>query len=167
MASPNAIGKMPVASGSNVPACPAFWALKIRLTIPTAFVEVSSRGLSRTNQPCMRSPRLRAIFYLSRLFQALNALGPPRGGATRRAPLTFRHVPQPILSFSSPPATGPRLSSSFGTFSINYFLNCLLMGQFQVFRQGLGRLFLSLRHLKCDLIHQKFHQDESEARAYI
>src|SRR5438105_5071601 len=48
--------------GSSVPACPAFCASKMRLTIATACVEVMPAGLSTTTQPCTASPlRLRAI----------------------------------------------------------------------------------------------------------
>src|SRR5215218_4411582 len=51
VASPSAIGRTPVASGSSVPAWPAFLAAKARLTIETACVEVMLIGLSRTTQP--------------------------------------------------------------------------------------------------------------------
>src|SRR5690349_15810029 len=50
---------MPVASGSSVPACPAFWALNRRRTRLTACVDVISYGLSRQTQPETASPFLR------------------------------------------------------------------------------------------------------------
>src|SRR5215212_9304031 len=58
VASPSAIGRMPVASGSRVPAWPAFWALKARRTRLTAWVEPSPSGLSSTTQPETGSPFL-------------------------------------------------------------------------------------------------------------
>src|ERR1700722_595032 len=62
VASPSAIGRMPVASGSSVPPCPAFAAPVMRRTAPTAWLELSPSGLSRTIQPWMGVPRrLRAI----------------------------------------------------------------------------------------------------------
>src|SRR5215207_459930 len=51
VASPRAIGRRPVASGSRVPACPAFVAEKSRRTRATAVAEVMPRGLSRISQP--------------------------------------------------------------------------------------------------------------------
>src|SRR6476620_239070 len=51
VASPSAIGRMPEASGSSVPACPAFLALKARFTTATAWVEVMPTPLSSTSQP--------------------------------------------------------------------------------------------------------------------
>src|SRR5881227_1786285 len=51
VASPRAIGMMPEASGSSVPACPAFLALKARFTTATAWVEVMPTPLSSTSQP--------------------------------------------------------------------------------------------------------------------
>src|ERR1700689_4579037 len=55
----------PVASGSSVPAWPAFWASKIRLTAPTAWVEVTPSGLSSTTQPWTGLPFfLRGIVVL-------------------------------------------------------------------------------------------------------
>src|SRR5262252_3516761 len=53
------MGRMPVASGSSVPACPAFCAEKMRRTAPTACVEVMPAGLSSTSQPCTGLPFLR------------------------------------------------------------------------------------------------------------
>src|SRR4051812_16140684 len=47
---------MPVASGSSVPAWPAFCALNSRRTFDTASVEVISYVLSRQIQPCTGSP---------------------------------------------------------------------------------------------------------------
>src|SRR5580698_4061804 len=56
------MGRIPLASGSSVPAWPAFWALKARRTRPTAWVEPRSTGLSSTIQPETGSPlRLRPI----------------------------------------------------------------------------------------------------------
>src|SRR5215510_9936985 len=52
---------MPVASGSSVPACPAFCASKMRFTMLTAWVEVRSTGLSRISQPSTLPPFLRLI----------------------------------------------------------------------------------------------------------
>src|ERR671914_76423 len=52
VASPRAIGRMPEASGSSVPAWPAFLALSVRFTTATAWVEVMPTGLSSTIQPC-------------------------------------------------------------------------------------------------------------------
>src|SRR3982751_4858728 len=51
VASPSAIGKIPEASGSRVPACPAFLAFKARFTTATAWVEVMPTPLSSTSQP--------------------------------------------------------------------------------------------------------------------
>src|SRR5581483_7947539 len=65
VASPNATGSTPVASGSSVPAWPAFCARSSRRTAATACAELIARGLSRTSQPCTGSPRrLRAIVVL-------------------------------------------------------------------------------------------------------
>src|SRR5918995_267923 len=51
VASPRAIGRSPVASGSRVPACPALAAEKSLRTRATAVAEVMPRGLSRISQP--------------------------------------------------------------------------------------------------------------------
>src|SRR5208337_334964 len=51
VASPKATGNMPEASGSSVPACPAFLALNRRLSLDTAWIEVRPTGLSSTIQP--------------------------------------------------------------------------------------------------------------------
>src|SRR5215471_8245692 len=73
------MAKTPVAKGSSVPACPAFWALNRRRTFVTARVEERPLGLSRTTQPCTGAPlRLRAIVILGRggcLQVASHALG--------------------------------------------------------------------------------------------
>src|SRR3990172_11192457 len=62
VASPSAIGSTPVASGSSVPAWPAFCALNRCLTRPTALVEFSPCGLSRMSQPLTGKPlRCRAM----------------------------------------------------------------------------------------------------------
>src|SRR5690349_3068265 len=62
VASPRAIGRMPVASGSSVPPCPAFIAPVRRRTAPTAWLELMPNGLSSTIQPWIGVPfRLRAI----------------------------------------------------------------------------------------------------------
>src|SRR5579863_4438101 len=62
VASPSAIGSTPVASGSRVPPCPTFSALRRRRTFATACAELIPAGLSRTSQPCTGTPRrLRAI----------------------------------------------------------------------------------------------------------
>src|SRR5262245_19249455 len=54
------MGSTPVASGSSVPACPAFLAANARLTTDTAWVEVMPTGLSSTTQPStLRFSRLR------------------------------------------------------------------------------------------------------------
>src|SRR5215475_2212525 len=54
------MGSTPVASGSSVPACPAFLAANARLTTDTAWVEVMPIGLSSTTQPStLRFSRLR------------------------------------------------------------------------------------------------------------
>src|SRR5215470_16872260 len=45
------MGSTPVASGSSVPACPAFLAANARLTTDTAWVDVMPIGLSSTTQP--------------------------------------------------------------------------------------------------------------------
>src|SRR5687768_15115464 len=63
VASPSAIGKMPVASGSSVPPCPIFCAFMIRRTFPTAWVDVIPAGLSSAIQPLITVP-LRFIFNL-------------------------------------------------------------------------------------------------------
>src|SRR5436190_565876 len=49
--SPSANGRMPVASGSSVPACPVF-APVARLICATMRAEVTPSGLSMTSQPC-------------------------------------------------------------------------------------------------------------------
>src|SRR5271166_582830 len=51
VASPKATGSTPEASGSSVPACPAFLALNRSLSRPTAWVEETPTGLSRLIQP--------------------------------------------------------------------------------------------------------------------
>src|SRR5262249_17019371 len=54
------MGSTPVASGSRVPAWPAFLAEKARLTTDTAWVDVMPIGLSSTSQPStLRFSRLR------------------------------------------------------------------------------------------------------------
>src|SRR5688572_7689357 len=55
---------MPEASGSSVPAWPAFCASKMRFTILTAWVEVRSTGLSRISQPSTFCPFLRLIVLI-------------------------------------------------------------------------------------------------------
>src|SRR3954447_6227605 len=62
-----AIGRMPVASGSSVPAWPTFCALVRRLTRVTTSVEVMPSPLSITSQPLMGTPlrlRPRIVFSL-------------------------------------------------------------------------------------------------------
>src|SRR6185437_925856 len=62
----------PVAMGSSVPAWPAFWASKMRRTIPTTCVEVTSFGLSITTQPWTGVPlRFRAMLCCFRFEGAL------------------------------------------------------------------------------------------------
>ena len=56
VASPKAIGKTPVASGSNVPACPTFFALKAHLILVTTPVDVMPAGLSIIIQPFILLP---------------------------------------------------------------------------------------------------------------
>src|SRR5208337_2998694 len=51
VASPRAIGSTPVASGSRVPACPAFVPVARRVSSTTR-LELRPRGLSTTSQPC-------------------------------------------------------------------------------------------------------------------
>src|SRR4051794_4600981 len=51
VASPSAIGRMPDASGSSVPAWPAFLALSARFATATACVDVMPTPLSRISQP--------------------------------------------------------------------------------------------------------------------
>src|SRR5579872_4071410 len=82
VASPSAIGKTPVASGSSVPAWPAFWASNARRTRPTACVEPNPSGLSSATQPETGRPlRRRAIVWVEVLRhlrvvqQPLDALG--------------------------------------------------------------------------------------------
>src|SRR6185437_12592863 len=57
VASPSAIGRTPLASGSRVPAWPALAELSRRRTAITAAFEVIPTGLSRTSQPSIGSPR--------------------------------------------------------------------------------------------------------------
>src|SRR5215472_11737394 len=65
VASPSATGKIPLASGSRVPPCPAFSALKRRRTIATTRAELTPTGLSSTSQPWIGCPRrLRATVVL-------------------------------------------------------------------------------------------------------
>src|SRR5579872_6646274 len=65
VASPSAIGRMPLASGSRVPPWPAFSASKRRRTIATALAELTPTGLSSTSQPWTGWPRrLRATVVL-------------------------------------------------------------------------------------------------------
>src|ERR1700722_18708222 len=108
VASPSAIGRMPVASGSSVPPCPAFAAPVMRRTAPTAWLELSPSGLSRTIQPWMGVPRrLRAIVSALRLSlvvldevahdlgaveECLDAAGVVEGGVEGEA--EARHVAQ-------------------------------------------------------------------------
>ena len=56
VASPKAIGRTPVASGSNVPACPTFFALKADLILFTIPVDVIPAGLSIVTQPFILLP---------------------------------------------------------------------------------------------------------------
>src|SRR6185436_8381809 len=58
---------MPLASGSSVPAWPAFCASKMRFTMLTAWVEVRSTGLSRISQPSTLLPFLRLIVPILRI----------------------------------------------------------------------------------------------------
>src|SRR5215467_12638348 len=57
VASPSATGKIPLASGSRVPPCPAFSASKRRRTIATARAELTPTGLSSATQPWTGWPR--------------------------------------------------------------------------------------------------------------
>src|SRR5829696_6619309 len=52
VASPRAIGRIPDARGSSVPAWPAFLAFRVRFATATACVEVMPTPLSSTSQPC-------------------------------------------------------------------------------------------------------------------
>src|SRR5262245_15765590 len=62
VASPSAIGRMPVARGSSVPPWPALAALNSRRILPTTCVEVTPDGWWMLNRPLTGSPvRLRAI----------------------------------------------------------------------------------------------------------
>src|SRR6056297_4253968 len=62
VASPSATARTPVASGSSVPACPAFCACSAQRTLLTTAVDVSPAGLSTTSQPERSRPlRLRAM----------------------------------------------------------------------------------------------------------
>src|SRR5665213_1446519 len=51
VASPSATGRIPVASGSSVPACPVFTPVAWRMRTTASF-EVMPPGLSMTSQPC-------------------------------------------------------------------------------------------------------------------
>ena len=51
VASPRAIGNMPVANGSKVPPCPTFFKLKILEILETAWREVIPHCLSSIIQP--------------------------------------------------------------------------------------------------------------------
>src|SRR5262252_4170158 len=57
VASPSATGRMPLASGSRVPAWPALAAPVARRTRLTTCIEVSPTGLSMTSQPWIGVPR--------------------------------------------------------------------------------------------------------------
>src|SRR5260221_13816637 len=79
VASPRAIGRMPVASGSSVPPCPALAAPVTRRTAPTAWLEVRPSGLSRTTQPWIgRPPRLRPLAVLAVLVPLIVVIPLPR-----------------------------------------------------------------------------------------
>src|SRR5262245_59636941 len=67
VASPSAIGRMPVAMGSRVPPWPTFAASSARFTRATAVAEVSPAGLSRAIQPWIGRPLLLAIATLGRI----------------------------------------------------------------------------------------------------
>src|SRR5207248_789368 len=60
VASPSASGRIPVASGSSVPACPVL-APVLRLTIATTRAEVRPAGLSMISQPCSAASARRVI----------------------------------------------------------------------------------------------------------
>ena len=60
VAFPKQRGKSPVASGSSVPVCPAFWAFKRRRTVWSARLLESPSGLSRSITPSTASPRRRS-----------------------------------------------------------------------------------------------------------
>ena len=65
MASPSAIANTPVASGSSVPAWPAFLASSAQRTLLTTAVDVMPAGLSTITQPEMSRPlRLRPMCHL-------------------------------------------------------------------------------------------------------
>src|ERR1051326_6379033 len=96
VASPSATASTPVAMGSSVPAWPAFWALNTRLTVETAWVEVTPCGLSRITQPWTASPfflRLIAVvlqkvlLYPGRFEQVFDLLGLGEGGVFDEAQL--------------------------------------------------------------------------------
>src|SRR5437868_2696649 len=75
VASPRQIGSTPVAMGSRVPVCPAFFTFSSARTCRTTSKEVGPEGLSMTRTPSMnalhhgcREPRLPA-FLLANLAQ--------------------------------------------------------------------------------------------------
>src|SRR6478735_6336022 len=91
---------MPEASGSRVPAWPAFLALSRRLRADTARVEVMPTGLSSTIQPCTSTRLRRGAFMRSRVVVVVV----PRGGVEiaahlRRAEqrLDAGHLVQPVV----------------------------------------------------------------------
>src|SRR5687768_15566348 len=77
------MGRIPLAKGSRVPACPAFCASKMRRTMPVARVAVTPSGLSSTSQPCTGWPRF---------FLATAGAAAPGGFFGRRPAEIARHA---------------------------------------------------------------------------
>ena len=78
VASPSAMAKTPVASGSSVPAWPAFLASSAQRTLLTTEVDVMPAGLSTITHPEISRPlRLRPIFHLNSM-SGLSASWPAR-----------------------------------------------------------------------------------------
>src|ERR1700723_1523863 len=96
VASPSATGRIPVASGSSVPACPAFIPV-VRFSLVTTRLDVMPAGLSMTSQP--PRPASNAILVPQIALDGLaveqrgDTLGLVKGPVERKAQI--RHVPQP------------------------------------------------------------------------
>src|SRR5581483_2404270 len=109
VASPNAIGRQPEASGSSVPACPARLQENSRLMAPTACVDVMPTGLSSTIQPCTSCFTRRNCcgFCLPSPVRGLAFPSPACGGGLGRGQPANPEAPSPAsLRSATSPASG-------------------------------------------------------------